>query len=883
MTSGCLIPKALEDLDLEVVVKHFDGMTKTRRTDQDQPKHDDSKPDSKKERKQIKEQDPDKTSKKEGKQDKLTEFVLIGEESATEFVVGLVDEALQLRVQSMSSAQDFEGVAGDLATDAMRVQEHLHNALPATADGVLSFQQVLRAIITVLKCSSTSPAPPPSEARAARHVVKEASTAKDSFKVARAMKLHGGKRAMERARREAAIGMADDAADLQFQALFDGLESSLAVAFDESVLEFAMSAGGEGPGHTIATFGKFFDVAHGAAVEFQMVLKAWSTSRLEQKLSDAATVIQALLFIARVGTFVGARAFEVDIPQLPTLARARATAIDDGASGGGETTSAGETVADGGVVQLQLQGPSTQAGAAFGQAENIIDKSSLVVIQAIAEKIPEFRTAIAAHMERVADTLSIVKTLDEMLRGKLHEKYDKELEELNVDLPEAEHELSQNNEAFEMIICFMENLVAIAPVPPLAESMDLTTTALNHEGYLQSLSGFCSAYRHIHEDDSLIQVRIGGDCQTLLENTSIATIVKSILTEYGKMLYEAHSSPIAGVLIKGLTNMTIQVQVCEASTIQNHNRLDALLLVFLSAPTPEVLAAPAGTMPGLDMDSEKFFSRAPQHVLFSNLEVVCTALDIGTMLVTGLRKPGCKTDEPVVAERALTYLKVVSHVRDVAAIASVMHLKLCVPLTAQETLDEKLVMDELPHWLAHLGHGLTVLDALLLSSEVTSMESEGWVHPVPFAVARNFAVLVAHFRCRCILALLDLWAKLLDNFASQTVAVCPQLGVCLTSNSLDEPLAQKMITGKLGGVVKSHNFLHSQLHRLTTSTNRMSLSPRLQDHPSTKAAVSIALHAMGLAKSCSTIARGLQLLDQVRHEQDGPQQIKQFLKNFPES
>lgn len=107
--------------------------------------------------------------------------------------------------------------------------------------------------------------------------------------------------------------------------------------------------------------------------------------------------------------------------------------------------------------------------------------------------------------------------------------------------------------------------------------------------------------------------------------------------------------------------------------------------------------------------------------------------------------------------------------------------------------------------------------------------------------------------------------------------------VCLTSNSLDEPLAQKMIHGKLGGVVKSHNFLHSQLHRLTTSANRMSLSPRLQDHPSTKAAVSIALHAMGLAKSCSTVARGLQLLDQVRHEQDGPQQIKQFLKNFPES
>lgn len=500
----------------------------------------------------------------------------------------------------------------------------------------------------------------------------------------------------------------------------------------------------------------------------------------------------------------------------------------------------------------------------------------------LAKMLPDFRATLASHMDMVGDIMAITKALDEMLRTKLHEQYDKELGELNIDIPDAEQDLADISEAFELAMCFIENLAAIAPSTPLADSGHLMKTAVNNEGYLQSLSGFCSAYRRIDDDAKLVQVRIGGDCAALVEHVNLRMMIQALKLNYGKLLYDMHSAPITAILIKGLTDMTVQVQVCEVSTVQNHGRLDSLLPMFLSSPPPEILAVAPDAMPDLETDSEKFFSKAPQHILLSNLEVVATSLDIDTLLVPGLRKPGCKVDGPVASERALIYLKVVSCVKDVAAIASVLHMKLCVPLASQENLPEELVVTELPHWLAHLGHALSVLDTVLVSAEVASMESEGWVHMLPYAVARSFKLLVAHFRGRCIRALLDLWSNLLDGFASKTVAVCPQLGVCINDNSMDEPLAQKLVAGKLSDVVKSHNYLHQQLQRLTSSANRMSLAPRLQEHPQTTAAVSIALHALGLAKSSSTIARGLQLLAQVRHQQDRPQQMKKFLSHFPE-
>lgn len=370
--------KALETLDIDAISKHFGGMAKGQARDKVVDKHKSEKPNVALRKKTTiaKEPDTEQKPKKAGKQDRLDECVLVFESSPMEFVVGLVDRALQLRVHSLGSATDISTTIADFTDDATKVRQRLGERLPSAFEGVKSFGEVLGAVVTILRCSMPDQVPPPSEVREARLVFNTEDLSQDSFLLARAMSSHsGGKKIMERARQEAAVGMADDAADLQFHGLFDGLESSLALAFDDSIIAFAMSGDGKGVPHTMASFRKYFDIGRGAAVEFQMVLKAWSTSRLEQKLGEAATVIQTLLLVARVAMFVGAKSFELSLPQLPALAGVPGH-VEQALRRDGDERSDVVDAPEGQLAAPVEPPPEPSTGDnAIGAAESIIDRS----------------------------------------------------------------------------------------------------------------------------------------------------------------------------------------------------------------------------------------------------------------------------------------------------------------------------------------------------------------------------------------------------------------------------------------------------------------------------------------------------------------------------
>lgn len=157
------------------------------------------------------------------------------------------------------------------------------------------------------------------------------------------------------------------------------------------------------------------------------------------------------------------------------------------------------------------------------------------------------------------------------------------------------------------------------------------------------------------------------------------------------------------------------------------------------------------------------------------------------------------------------------------------------------------------------------------------MEAEGWPSPIPFALARNVRHMLALYRKRCLQTVLDLWSASMHNLASQTIVALPSLGACMTDQALDEGLALSLRAGKLSIIVKAHNDAHAKLSKYTEGASYMSLSPTLQEHPQTRDVVLVSLHALKLARASVTAIGGLSLLNKVRHERDGPSQVKNFL------
>lgn len=241
---------------------------------------------------------------------------IITEGSCEEFIVGLVDKALQVSLHGLSSVPSagFAASVGAFVKDASDTLAELEVAMPVLK-GVSSpsFYEVLRAIVVVCRCSSRGAGgetPPPSEVRSAREVLNAAKDAKGAFKIAGAMQVHpGARKLMDAAWKQASEGLQDEAASNQFEAMADALDAAMATAMDQGIVAFA-SISDDGAPHTFLTYVRYWEVAHNAAVELNMVLSAWSTVRLEEKLQDVCFILQNILLICQVGFCVSIKSIE---------------------------------------------------------------------------------------------------------------------------------------------------------------------------------------------------------------------------------------------------------------------------------------------------------------------------------------------------------------------------------------------------------------------------------------------------------------------------------------------------------------------------------------------------------------------------------------------
>lgn len=165
-------------------------------------------------------------------------------DNSADFVVRLVDKALQLRLHSIRTGATFLEDITRFVKHCCEVESSLAHGLPN--EGLMpSFLEVLRAIIVVFLCSCASEAgqnaPLPSAVREARALLNAEASLSKPNKVSAAMELHPGPRkAMDLARVIAATGLADQAADEQFNQYYDSLETIVGDVFETGFAEWIL-------------------------------------------------------------------------------------------------------------------------------------------------------------------------------------------------------------------------------------------------------------------------------------------------------------------------------------------------------------------------------------------------------------------------------------------------------------------------------------------------------------------------------------------------------------------------------------------------------------------------------------------------------------------
>lgn len=154
--------------------------------------------------------------------------------------------------------------------------------------------------------------------------------------------------------------------------------------------------------------------------------------------------------------------------------------------------------------------------------------------------------------------------------------------------------------------------------------------------------------------------------------------------------------------------------------------------------------------------------------------------------------------------------------------------------------------------------------------------------PIPFGLAKSACQSIAILRNRVLKVLCSQWSKAIEVASAKTTSVCPSLGASITDSGMDEQLAHDLVQGKLSSVTAAHTALHELLGKYGVASRRVSLAPRIQEHPLTRNSVALALHSLSVAQNSVVAMKALHLLRSVRHQASGPSQMEAFLAKVPQ-
>ena len=171
------------------------------------------------------------------------------------------------------------------------------------------------------------------------------------------------------------------------------------------------------------------------------------------------------------------------------------------------------------------------------------------------------------------------------------------------------------------------------------------------------------------------------------------------------------------------------------------------------------------------------------------------------------------------------------------------------------------------------------LQQLLEESNSIEVESSGLKFPNPVAHVRQWASNASSFAARSVDILLDVFSTFLAKSTENCKKVCPAWEAIMRKDgSLDYELASKIMRPNMAKVVEAHNVVYRNLSRMSASANMLEISPRLQEHKITAAAVAMSKAELGRASQVSIMILGINLIFDFEGDVAGPKKAEAFIE-----
>jgi len=199
-------------------------------------------------------------------------------------------------------------------------------------------------------------------------------------------------------------------------------------------------------------------------------------------------------------------------------------------------------------------------------------------------------------------------------------------------------------------------------------------------------------------------------------------------------------------------------------------------------------------------------------------------------------------------------------VRNMCLHAAVLHRDLLVPLSKSAKVKNSELFGPISDVLSLMNDANTELEALVVSPEASSIEGLGVKLTKPMALIREWRVSMSFFARGVLEAVLKQFNGVMATLTDACRLQTPAWEVIFVDGMMDRARAEETMGGKLKKISAAHDALHDCLKTASTAATKLSLTPRLQDHPVTSNQVLLSLTALASASVAATIASGVDLL-----------------------
>lgn len=364
------------------------------------------------------------------------------------------------------------------------------------------------------------------------------------------------------------------------------------------------------------------------------------------------------------------------------------------------------------------------------------------------------------------------------------------------------------------------------------------------------------------------------DIGTTLEliNQSFAAFFTTTAT----VVYEQHVGTFLMDIATTIANDTMKLNVV-ADSVMKSAALDTMALLLIQSPAwtsllpaDRLVFLPDAPVLGATMDSK-------HNAALSHLRRFVEASGITHMGLNGVSKNNSETDDAPI-QLCLLALESICLTKTLCTIVAILQSSLLDPIAGDANILDEDCFGYIVNVVALMGEALVDFDRVLNCPEVHAFEAEGWHVAPPFAFLRTWNALCSIFLGRSRDTLMAKWSKILEAAVKHIKVLCPDWKAVVKSNNFNLALGEKMLAGKVAGLVQAQNQIHIVLANMKSCAECLDIQPKLQFHELTADGITVAESAMSTATLCSIVASGVDLVLGGQGDPDGALRAKQFMK-----